>query len=62
MKMGVSNEGLSVHDLPIVTVSITTDAGRTDAELAARKHNRLIGPQGIRNRRKRHETGPKQQD
>ena len=48
---------------PIVTISITTDAGRTDAELAARKHNRLIGrAQGIRNRRKRHETGRKQQD
>ncbi len=28
---------------PIVTVPITTDAGRTDAELTACKHNRLIG-------------------
>ncbi len=28
---------------PVVTIPITTDTRRTDAELAARKHNWLIG-------------------
>ncbi len=48
---------------PIVTVAVTTDAGRTDAELAARKHNRRVGrAQGTRKRGKSRETGRKQQD
>ena len=48
---------------PIVTVPITTDAGRTDAELAARKHNRPVGrTHGARKRRKRRETGREPQN
>ena len=48
---------------PIVSVPITADASRTAAELAARKHNRLIGrTHGIRKRRQGHETGREHQN
>ncbi len=48
---------------PVVTIPITTDTRRTNAELAARKHNRVIGrTQGPGKRRKRRETGPEHQN
>src|SRR6266699_4029231 len=48
---------------PVVTIPITTDTRRTDAELAARKHNWLIGrTHRARKRRQGRETARKHQD
>jgi hypothetical protein len=47
---------------PVVTIPITTDTRRADAELATRKHNRLIGRTHRARKRRGRETGRKQQD
>jgi len=60
---GIAVISISTMPVPPIAISVPTDARRTDAELAARKHNRFIGSaQGIRKRRKCRDTGRNQQD
>src|SRR6266567_636661 len=56
---------ISVSTMPVppIAIPVPTDARRTDAELATRQHNRLVGrAQGIPKRRQGCETRRKYQN